>query len=170
MPITTKQYLDYQGLSTYNGLLKEYIDSANTLGIKNVVWDETREQILFFRDSTKSAAEDSDFKVKISSSAVKALNERAGIDKVLDAYQEKANLTEILNVLTGDDETAGSVAKLLKDGINLLDSTKEQIANPTDTDGTGLALKVVEEDGKITEISGSIDIVTEAQINSLFGK
>ena len=58
----------------------------------------------------------------------------------------------------------------LKDGINLLDSTKEQIANPADTDGTGLALKIVEEDGKITEISGSIDIVTEAQINSLFGK
>ena len=63
-----------------------------------------------------------------------------------------------------------TVAEEVTDGINLLDSTKEQIANPTDTDGTGLALKVVEEDGKITEISGSIDIVTEAQINSLFGK
>ena len=123
MPITTKQYLDYQGLSTYDGLLKEYIDSANTLGIKKVAWDETTEQILFFRDYTTSAVEDATFKVKISSSSVKALNERVGIDKVLNAYQEKANLTEILNVLTGDDETAGSVAKLLKDAINALDGS-----------------------------------------------
>lgn len=74
MPITTKQYLDYQGLSTYDGLLKEYIDSANTLGIKKVTWDAATEQILFFRDSTKSAVEDSDFQVSISSSAVQALN------------------------------------------------------------------------------------------------
>lgn len=170
MSITIKQYLDYQGLSTYDSLLKEYIDSTNTLGIKKVLWDAATEQILFFRDSTKSAVEDATFKVSISSSAVQTLNTRVGIDNILNAYQEKANLIEILNILTANDETAGSVAKLLKDAIKALDSTKEQIANPTDTDGTGLALKVVEEDGKITEISGSIDIVTEAQINSLFGK
>ena len=149
---------------------KAYIDSANTLGIKKVLWDAATEQILFFRDSTKSAVEDATFKVSISSSAVQTLNTRVGIDNILNTYQEKANLIEILNILTANDETAGSVAKLLKDAIKALDSTKEQIANPTDTDGTGLALKVVEEDGKITEISGSIDIVTEAQINSLFGK
>ena len=155
----TKQYLDYQGLSTYDGLLKKYIDSANTLGIKKVAWDETTEQILFFRDSTKSAVEDATFKVSISSSAVQALNTRVGIDKVLNAYQEKANLTEILNVLTGDDETAGSVAKLLKDAIKALDgsATIATLADGVVTIKAG----VVEVDGVITNATGegAADIV-----------
>ena len=154
---TTKQYLDYQGLSTYDGLLKEYIDSANTLGIKKVAWDETTEQILFFRDSTKSAVEDATFKVSISSSAVQALNTRVGIDKVLNAYQEKANLTEILNVLTGDDETAGSVAKLLKDAIKTLNGSAT-IA--TEADGVvTIKAGVVETNGVIANSEGAADIV-----------
>ena len=159
MPITTKQYLDYQGLSTYNGLLKEYIDSANTLGIKKVLWDAATEQILFFRDSTKSAVEDATFKVSISSSAAQALNTRVGIDKVLNAYQEKTNLTEILNVLTGDDETAGSVAKLLKDAIKALDGSAT-IATVAD-DVVTIKAGVVEVDGVITNATGegAADIV-----------
>lgn len=157
MPITTKQYLDYQGLSTYDGLLKEYIDSANTLGIKKVTWDAATEQILFFRDSTKSAVEDSDFQVSISSSAVQALNTRVGIDKVLNAYQEKANLTEILNVLTGDGETAGSVAKLLKDAIDALNgsATIATLADGVVTIKAG----VVETNGVIANSEGAADIV-----------
>ena len=157
MPITTKQYLDYQGLSTYDGLLKEYIDSANTLGIKKVTWDAATEQILFFRDSTKSAVEDSDFQVSISSSAVQELNKRVGIDKVLNAYQEKANLTEILNVLTGDDKTAGSVAKLLKDAIEALDgsATIATLADGVVTIKAG----VVETNGVIANSEGAADIV-----------
>ena len=157
MPITTKQYLDYQGLSTYDGLLKEYIDSANTLGIKKVAWDAATEQILFFRDSTKSAVEDSDFQVSISSSAVQALNTRVGIDKVLNVYQEKANLTEILNVLTGDDKTAGSVAKLLKDAIEALNGSAT-IA--TEVDGVvTIKAGVVETNGVIANSEGTADIV-----------
>ena len=154
---TTKQYLDYQGLSTYHGLLKEYIDSANTLGIKKVAWDETTEQILFFRDSTKSAVEDATFKVSISSSAVQTLNTRVGIDKVLNAYQEKANLTEILNVLTGNDETAGSVAKLLKDAIEVLDGSA---VIATETDGV-VTIKggVKEVDGVLSQDADKADIV-----------
>ena len=154
---TTKQYLDYQGLSTYDGLLKKYIDSANTLGIKKVTWDAATEQILFFRDSTKSAVEDATFKVSISSSAVQALNTRVGIDNVLNAYQEKANLTEILNVLTGDDETAGSVAKLLKDAIKTLNGSAT-IA--TEADGVvTIKAGVVETNGVIANSEGAADIV-----------
>lgn len=157
MPITTKQYLDYQGLSTYDGLLKEYIDSANTLGIKKVLWDAATEQILFFRDSTKSAVEDATFKVSISSSAVQALNTRVGIDKILNAYQEKTSLTEILNVLTGDKETAGSVANLLKKAIEALDgsATIATVADGVVTIKAG----VVEVDGVIANSEGTADIV-----------
>lgn len=148
----TKQYLDYEGLSTYDGLLKDYIDSARTLGIKKVTWDATTEQILFFRDSTKSAVADADFKVSISSSAVQALNSRVGIEKVLSAYQSKDNLTEIVNVLTGSDETAGSVAKLLKDAIEALDgsATIATLADGVVTIKAG----VVEVDGVIANATG----------------
>lgn len=157
MSITTKQYLDYQGLSTYDGLLKEYIDSANTLGIKKVAWDAAAEQILFFRDSTKSAVEDSDFQVSISSSAVQTLNTRVGIDKVLNVYQEKANLTEILNVLTSDEQTAGSVAKLLKDAIDALNGSA---VIATEADGVvTIKAGVVETNGVITNSEGAADIV-----------
>lgn len=153
----TKQYLDYQGLSTYDGLLKEYIDSANTLGIKKVAWDETTEQILFFRDSTKSAVADADFKVSISSSAVQALNIRVGIEKVLNAYQSKDNLTEIVNVLTGSDETAGSVAKLLKDAIDALNGSA---VIATEADGVvTIKAGVVETNGIIANSEGAADIV-----------
>lgn len=155
----TKQYLDYEGLSTYDGLLKDYIDSAKTLGIKKVAWDATTEQILFFRDSTKSAVADADFKVSISSSAVQALNSRVGIEKVLNAYQSKDNLTEIVNVLTGSDETAGSVAKLLKDSIEALDgsATIATLADGVVTIKAG----VVEVDGVIANATGegAADIV-----------
>ena len=157
MPTTTKQYLDYQGLSTYDGLLKEYIDSANTLGIKKVDWDTATEQILFFRDSTKSAVEDATFKVKISSSAVQELNKRVGISKVLNSYQSKENLTEIVNVLTGDKETAGSVAKLLKDAIDALNGSAT-IA--TEADGVvTIKAGVVETNGVIANSEGVADIV-----------
>lgn len=154
---TTKQYLDYQGLSTYDGLLKEYIDSANTLGIKKVAWDETTEQILFFRDSTKSAVEDATFKVSISSSAVQALNTRVGIEKVLNAYQSKDNLTEIVNVLTGSNETAGSVAKLLKDAIDALNGSA---VIATEANGVvTIKAGVVETNGVIANSEGAADIV-----------
>ena len=157
MAISIKQYLDYQGLSTYDGLLKEYIDSANTLGIKKVLWDSATEQILFFRDSTKSAVEDATFKVSISSSAVQALNTRVGIDKVLNAYQEKANLTEIVNILTGDKETAGSVAKLLKDAIDALNGSAT-IATFADGIVT-IKAGVIETNGVIANSEGAADIV-----------
>ena len=154
---TTKQYLDYQGLSTYDGLLKEYIDSANTLGIKKVLWDSATEQILFFRDSTKSAVEDATFKVSISSSAVQALNIRIGIDKILNIYQEKASLTEIVNILTGDKETAGSVAKLLKDAIDTLNGSAT-IATLVDGIVT-IKAGVIETNGVIANSEGAADIV-----------
>ena len=154
-----KQYLDYEGLNTYDGLLKDYIDSARTLGIKKVAWDATTEQILFFKDSTKSAVADADFKVSISSSAVQALNSRVGIEKVLNVYQSKDNLTEIVNVLTGSGETAGSVAKLLKDAINALDgsATIATLADGVVTIKAG----VVEVDGVIANATGvdAADIV-----------
>lgn len=54
----------------------------------------------------------------------------------------------------------------------LLLQKKNQYANEEATyaANTGLNLHIKEEDGLITEFSGSIDTVTEAQINSLFGK
>ena len=54
-------------------------------------------------------------------------------------------------LLNGKDDQLGSVANSIKVAIDALDSTKTQTAG-----ADGLALKIVEENGVITEISGSI--------------
>ena len=158
MPITTKQYLDYQGLSTYNSLLKDYIDSANTLGIKKVIWNEKVEKIFFFKDPDATVSTEGvpsvtpDAEVAISSAAVNALNTRVGITDILNSYQSASNLTTILNVLTADDAVVGSVANLLKKAIEALDgsATIATVADGVVTIKAG----VVEVDGVITNATG----------------
>lgn len=164
MPTTTKQYLDYQGLSTYDGLLKEYINSANTLGIKKVLWDKTNEKILFFKDPNATLASTADYEVEVSSKDVVAIKNHLGVDAegtllALTAYENKDTVTEILNVLTGDKETAGSVANLLKKAIEALDGSAT-IATVTDGVVT-IKAGVVEVDGVITNATGegAVDIV-----------
>ena len=161
----TKQYLDYQGLSTYDGLLKEYIDSANTLGVKSVVWDSEAEKIRFYKikDVTKETIEANKeyqvAEVAISSAAVNELNKRVGILDALNSYQSASNLTTILNVLTADNTVAGSVANLLKKAIEALDgsATIATLADGVVTIKAG----VVEVDGVITNATGegAADIV-----------
>lgn len=165
MPITTKQYLDYQGLSTYDSLLKGYIDSANTLGIKKVIWNEKVEKIFFFKDPDATVSTEGvpsvtpDAEVAISLAAVNALNTRVGITDILNSYQSASNLTTILNVLTADDAVVGSVANLLKKAIEALDgsATIATIADGVVTIKAG----VVEVDGVITNATGegATDIV-----------
>ena len=165
MPITTKQYLDYQGLSTYDSLLKDYIDSANTLGIKKVIWNEKVEKIFFFKDPDATVSTEGvpsvtpDAEVAISSAAVNALNTRVGITDILNSYQSASNLTTILNVLTADDAVVGSVANLLKKAIEALDgsATIATVADGVVTIKAG----VVEVDGVITNATGegATDIV-----------
>lgn len=123
--ITQKQYVDYAGLSYYDGLLKTYIDSAKTKSVKTVLWDATDEKIRFYKkaDATKADTADLVAEVSISSATVTALNTRVGIDKTLNAYQSKDNLTEIVNVLTSADSVDGSIAKLIKSAIEALDGS-----------------------------------------------
>ena len=92
--------------------------------------------------------------------------------KINAAFEKNITDVEATHAAAADGSGAKykTVAEEINDKVITLDAEKEQKANPADADGTGLALRVVEEDGKITEISGSIDTVTEAQINSLFGK
>ena len=65
-----------------------------------------------------------------------------------------------------------TVAEEINDKVVTLDAEKDQSANAEATyaANTGLNLHIKEEDGVITEFSGSIDTVTEIQINSLFRK
>lgn len=65
-----------------------------------------------------------------------------------------------------------TVAEEINDKVVTLAAEKDQSSNAalTYAENTGLNLHIKEEDGVITEFSGSIDTVTEAQINSLFGK
>ena len=169
MPITTKQYLDYQGLSTYNSLLKEYIDSANTLGVKSVVWDSKAEKIRFYKikDVTEATIEANKeyqvAEVAISSAAVNELNKRVGILDALNSYQSASNLTTILNVLTADDTVAGSVANLLKNAIEALDVADFALASKSSDDI--ITIKGIKEvDGKIAASEDITKDVTFAKV------
>lgn len=169
MPITTKQYLDYQGLSTYDGLLKEYIDSANTLGVKSVVWDSKAEIIRFYKikDVTEATIEANKeyqvAEVAISSAAVNELNKRVGILDALNSYQSASNLTTILNVLTADNAVAGSIANLLKNAIEALDVADFALASKNSNDI--ITIKGIKEvDGKIAASEDTTKDVTFAKV------
>lgn len=56
-----------------------------------------------------------------------------------------------VTTLNGNDTVEGSVAKSIKDAIEALDSDKDQTAG-----ADGLALHIKLEDGKVTELTGSI--------------
>lgn len=166
--VTQKQYVDYAGLSYYHGLLKTYIDSAETKGIKKVIWDETNEKILFFKDPDATIISTADFEVEVSSADVVAIKNHLGVDATdtllaLNAYENKTTVTEILNVLTGTESVAGSVAKLLKDAIEALDVEDFALASK-DSDDIITIKGIKEVDGKIAASADTTKDVTFAKV------
>lgn len=151
---TQRQYLDLVGLSQYDTKLKEYIDSAKTLGIKKVLWDSTNEKIKFYRDPAATLDSTADFEMSVSSSDVQKLNERVGMDSTLKAYQSKSNLTDITNILTGAETVTGSVAKALKDAKDYTDAEIDKL--DADVITASIADGIVTLTNKITETDGTI--------------
>lgn len=157
-----KQYLDYAGLQEYDRLLKIYVDSVKTKGIKTVLWDEDAEVIKFYKDPNAVVADKADFEVSVSSADVQTLQTRVGITKTLNAYQTKDNLTEIVNVLTADDTTAGSVLKIVTDAIEGLKTLADVSIAAVDADGVVTISSLKEVDGVIQK--GDSTDVTLAKV------
>lgn len=143
--ITTKQYLDYAGLSQYDGLIKTYTDSAKTKAIKKVLWDKDTEEIKFYKNFDAVVTDTPDFKVSVSSSDIQALQTRVGMDIELATYEGDTDLTSIINRLNGADTIDGSIAKILKDAIDALNGSA---VVATEADG------VVTIKGGVKEVKG----------------
>lgn len=120
MALTKDTYfLDLAGLQNYDKQLKDWVDSAKTLSIKTVLKDG--DTIKFYRKPNATAADTADASIVMPAAAtITGLENRVGTTSDLNAYKAKSTLTDILNVLTADDTTDGSMAKAIKDAIDAL--------------------------------------------------
>jgi hypothetical protein len=162
MAVIAKNYLDLTGLQSYDALIKTYINTGDAKAIKTVLWDSTNEQIKFYKKENATLADTADYSISVSAADVESLKTRVGLSSTLNGYQSQTNLTDIMNVLTGDSSTAGSVAKAAADAVSTAEGyTDTEIAKlDADLDASGTAQHsgtfvvsgITEVDGKITAV------------------
>ena len=169
MAVVAKNYLDLTGLQAYDALIKTYIDNGDAKAIKTVLWDSTNEQIKFYKKENATLADTADYSVTISSSDVESLKTRVGLSSTLDSYNSATNLTDIMNILTGNSSTTGSVAKAAADAEASAKSyTDTEIAAlDADVDASGTA----QHSGTfvisgITEVDGVITGVDSVEVEN----
>lgn len=154
--------IDLQRLSEYDVLIKGVITTESSKAIKTVLWDSTNEQIKFYKKENATLSDTADYSVTISSSDVADLQARVGMTSTLNSYQSQTNLTDILNVLTGDSSTTGSVAKAAADAITTAEGYTDTSIAALDADldasgtaqhsGTFVISGITEVDGVITAV------------------
>lgn len=158
-----KTYLDLTGLKEYDGKIKSYLAAAdeviNAKSIKTVLLDG--DNIKFYKKENATKEDTADYSIAISSSDVTALKARVGMDSTLNGYQNKTNLTDIVNVLTGDDTIAGSVESQLMDMSNtILGKVDTKISNlEAEVSGgstDNIAITVTEEAGLLTKVTANV--------------
>lgn len=158
-----KTYLDLTGLSTYDEKIKAYLASAdaviNAKSIKTVLLDG--DVIKFYKKENATTADTEDYKVPIASSDVTALKNRVGMTSTLNGYQSKTNVTDIVNVLTGDDTVAGSVESQLLDMSNtILGKVDTKISNleseVSSTDKDNISITINQEAGVLTSVTANV--------------
>ena len=162
MAVIAKNYLDLTGLQSYDALIKTYIDNGDAKAIKTVLWDSTNEQIKFYKKENATLADTADYSISVSAADVENLKTRVGLSSTLNGYNSATNLTDIMNILTGDSSTTGSVAKAAADAVSTAEGyTDTEIAKlDADLDASGTAQHsgtfvvsgITEVDGKITAV------------------
>lgn len=179
MSVVNKNYLDLTGLSAYDTLIKNYINTSDAKAIKTVLWDSTNEQIKFYKKENATLADTADYAVSISSTDVANLKTRVGMTSTLNSYNSASNLTDIINILTGDSSVAGSVAKAAADAVTTAEGytdTKIEALN-ADLDASGTAAHsgtfvisgITEADGVITAID-SVEVENAGAVAALDGQ
>lgn len=156
-------------LSTYDALIKTYIGDAddviNAKSIKTVLWDSTAEQIKFYKKENATLADTADYAVSISSSDVQDLKTRVGITTTLNGYNSATDLTSIMNILTGNSSTTGSLAKGVADAESYADGLIAALDADVDASGTPQHSGVMVVTG-ITEADGVITGVDSAEVEA----
>ena len=185
MALTTKQFLDLTGLQSYDSQLKAWSNSVKQLGYKTILKSADGNKLYFF---TKPSATLSDVTgttpyVELGSADVSAkLASLASVlgatltpgtntytidlsadfpSEVVDAVDAINNLKAAVDLLNDDDETAGSVAKAIKDAIEALDVTEFAL---TENNSDVISIYGIKEvDGKISKGASKIDLAKVAK-------
>lgn len=138
------KYVDYAGLQKYHGLITGVISAGDAASIKCIKFNEATDQIEFYKDAAGKGTPD--YTVGIAGADVSSLKTVVGTGTV-NAYNSASTLLAIMNILTGGEDVAGSIAAIAKaaakDAVEALDVTDEVVENQFVT-------AVSEEDGKIT--------------------
>lgn len=185
MALTTKQFLDLTGLQSYDSQLKAWSNSVKQLGYKTILKSADGNKLYFFTKPSATLADviettpyvelgSADVSAKLASLAsVLGATLTPGTNtytidlsadfpsEVVDAVDAINNLKAAVDLLNDDDETAGSVAKAIKDAIEALDVTEFAL---TENNNDVISIYSIKEvDGKISKGASKIDLAKVAK-------
>lgn len=167
--MSATKIISFNNLSDYDTLIKNYIgdadDVVNAKSIKTVLWDSTNEQIKFYKKENATLSDTADYAVSISSSDVQDLQTRVGMSTTLNSYNSQTDLTGIMNVLTGNSSTTGSLAKGVADAEAYADGLIAALDADVDASGTAQHSGTFVVSG-ITEVDGVITAVDSVEVEA----
>ena len=183
MAASTKQFLDYTGLSAYDSLIKAWANSVHQIGYKTILktTDGNTLNLYYKPNATLSDTPDAtvalgggDAQTQLEALATvvhatyNPLTETYTLDDVDNTFSSSATtvvalLNELkgqINTLNANSSTPGSVAKSILDAINALDVTEFAVASVSNNVVTIKGVK--ENDGLIAVgTNAANDIVLE---------
>jgi len=167
---TTKQFLDYAGLQAYTTGIQAWANSASQIGYKTILKSADGNSLNLYKKPNAILGTDTpDATVDLGNADAAAQLEALasvigatwdgtnkkytiGLDANFEAQTAVAALNELkgqINILNGNDTTAGSVAKAIKDAIDALDVTEFAIAGKDANTNVITIHGISETDGKV---------------------
>lgn len=179
MAASTKQFLDYTGLSAYDSLIKAWANSVHQIGYKTILKTTDGNTLNLYYKPNATLSDTPDATVALGGgdtltqlealatvvhATYNPLTETYVLDDVDNTFSSSATtvvalLNELkgqINTLNANSSTPGSVAKSILDAINALDVTEFPIATVANNVVTIKGIQ--ENDGLISIGSNSIDL------------
>lgn len=150
MAYTEKNFLDYTGLSTYDNLIKGYIDAADALSIKYAEVSQDGNNLLLYKVASPEAGTTADFTIPMGSTALKNFVKSLGtaVGATLNQGETAYSVT-----FTGDIAAATDVVT----AVQLLDTHIGTLASLTTTDKTSIVAAINQVLGAISTAIGNLD-------------
>ena len=181
----SKTYLSLEGLTTYDGKIKEWANSTSQLGFKSVLLSADGNNVYFYKKANAVLGTDTpdatialgggDLSTKLTALAAACgatwdsthstytldLDNTFGqnTDTIVEALNE---LKGQINTLNANDTTSGSVAKSIKDAVEGLDVSEFALAS--ESSGVVTIKGVKEVDGKIAVGTDTTKDITLAKV------
>ena len=184
MATQNKTFLDLAGLQVYDTAIKAWANSVNQVAFKKALTSVDGNYLYLYKDPNAVLGDTPDATISLGggdmAAKIDALADVCGAtwntvtdeyDIVLDSSFAAATDTIVealnelkgqINVLNGNDTTAGSVAKSIKDAVEDLDVPEFAIA--TNSAGVVTIKGIKEEDGEIAVGTNTANDVTLAKV------